>query len=120
MPTQRSIEKAAQVWCHPTCAKIERDCVLETRFAELLDEQEELHTMQLAGISTATVQNTVSTVKDRITKDSPYWTVAYQDVCAAVDREMSWREKALVRVDYLTGYQGCFAETLPEELRPHA
>lgn len=50
--------------------------------------------MQLAAISTAAYQNTPSTVKDRIDEDSPYWTVAYGDVCRAVDREIAQRERA--------------------------
>lgn len=49
--------------------------------------------MQLAAISTATIQNTEATVKDRIGSDNPYWTVAYGDVCRAVDREMFLREE---------------------------
>lgn len=56
-----------------------------------LKELQELHNMQLAGISTASLQNTESTVKDRINRDNPYWTVAYGDVCVAVDREMKHR-----------------------------
>lgn len=62
---------------------------------QALDEQhradEELHIMQLAAISTASIQNTETTVKDRIDKDSPYCTTAYLDVCRAVDREMKQR-----------------------------
>ena len=51
-------------------------------------ELTELNNMQLAGIMTATVQNTPTSIKDRIGRDNPYWTVAYGDVCVAVDREM--------------------------------
>lgn len=57
-------------------------------------QMEELHVMQLAAISTATVQNTETMVKDRIDKTSPYWTVAYMDTCVAVDREMRERNRA--------------------------
>lgn len=49
------------------------------------------HTMQLAAISTASIQNTESTIKDRIPRENPYWTVAYSDVCAAIDREIKHR-----------------------------
>lgn len=59
-----------------------------------MTEQEETHTMQLAAISTASMQNTESTVKDRIGNDNPYWSVAYEDTCKAVDREMRHRDKA--------------------------
>ena len=60
-----------------------------------IKHMEELHVMQLAAISTATVQNTEATLKDRIDKTSPYWTVAYMDTCVAVDREMRERKRAL-------------------------
>lgn len=66
--------------------RLERDKLL----AEV-ERLRELHTMQLAGIMTASMQNTDSTVKDRIDRSNPYWTQAYEDVCAAVDREMKLR-----------------------------
>lgn len=59
--------------------------IIDRHFAPLL----ELHQMQMAGIMTASFQNTPSTVKDRLDPSSPYWTQAYADVCAAVDREMA-------------------------------
>ena len=49
----------------------------------------EQHLMELAAISTATIQNTEATIKDRISSDNPFCTQAYLDVCKAVDREMS-------------------------------
>lgn len=64
------------------------------RLRELERENAELrerHLLQLAAISTATLQNTVSARADRITPDNPYYTVAYGDVCRAVDREMELR-----------------------------
>jgi hypothetical protein len=63
----------------------------------MTQETQELHTMQLAAIMTASIQNTDNTIKNRISRDSPYWTQAYADVCRAVDREMKLR-KALERV----------------------
>ena len=54
----------------------------------------ESHVMQLAAISTASVQNTRETIKDRITPDNPYYTTAYADVCRAIDREIGQRERA--------------------------
>jgi len=54
----------------------------------------ELHIMQLAAVSTASAQNTHTSVKDRIDKNNPYWTQAYGDVCVAIDREIAWRERA--------------------------
>lgn len=57
-------------------------------------DAKEVHMMQLAGISTASIQNTETTVKDRIDRSSPYWSTAYADTCVAVDREMSQRRRA--------------------------
>jgi hypothetical protein len=54
---------------------------------------EEYH-MQAAAVMTATIQNTPTTIKDRIGRENPYWTQAYADVCAAVDREMRERARA--------------------------
>lgn len=73
-----------------TREEIEALCAEVTR----LREQEELHTMHLAAISTAAMQNTESTVKHRIGRENPYWTVAYGDMCATVGREMKHREEA--------------------------
>lgn len=53
-----------------------------------LKELEELHTMELAAVSTASIQNTPSTITDRIAREHPYWSVAYSDTCRAVDREV--------------------------------
>ncbi len=44
--------------------------------------------MRLAAISTASIQNTETSVAERIGPGHPYYTVAYGDVCRAVDREM--------------------------------
>lgn len=71
----------------------------EARGKELADyvrriaELEELHIMQLVAISTASVQNTEATIKDRIGPDHIYCTTAYLDVCRAVDREMKHRDR---------------------------
>lgn len=87
----------------PTCAEEEARSLLHEianlrarceRLERRLAEVEELHLMQLAGISTATFQNTKTSIKDRIGPDNPYYTVAYGDVCRAIDREMEWRAKA--------------------------
>jgi len=53
----------------------------------------ELHTMKLAAIMTASIQNTPESVQGRIRRDNPYWTVAYDDVCRAIDREMGLRKE---------------------------
>jgi GTPase Era involved in 16S rRNA processing len=59
-----------------------------------LEAAKELHNMQLAAISTASIQNTSETIADRINKDSPYWSWSYRDTCVAVDREMRERARA--------------------------
>lgn len=53
----------------------------------------EFYQMQLAAISTVSMQNTHQTVKGRVLKDTPYWTVAYGDVCRRVDSEIYFRER---------------------------
>ncbi len=59
------------------------------KLEQKLKEVEELHLLRLAAISTASLQNTPASVAQRIDKNNPYWTVAYADVCRAVDREMA-------------------------------
>ena len=59
------------------------------------EEQAELHRMQLVAISTLALCNTRETAAThRIDRDNPYWTVALADVYAAVDREITGRERA--------------------------
>mgnify|MGYP001571697844 FL=1 len=64
------------------------DC---TKLRAELEELKELNTMQLTGILTAVMQNTVDSSKERIAAGNPYWTVAYGEVCRAVDREIKLR-----------------------------
>jgi hypothetical protein len=60
------------------------------------DELAELHRMREAAICVAAQCNTPESAKQhRIEKGNPYWTLAYSDVCAAVDREMALRAAAL-------------------------
>lgn len=49
--------------------------------------------MLLAAVSVVSLQNTRESLKRRIDKTHPYWTHAYGDVCAAVDREIALREE---------------------------
>jgi len=65
-------------------------CDLDRLRAEL-EQVKELHYLQLAAISVATLQNTEDSKKERIAFDNPYWTVAYGDVCVAIDREIAER-----------------------------
>jgi hypothetical protein len=94
MPLVERLEMAAHA-CHCagllSCEASVREAIVAlsaTTFA--LDE----HTaMLLAAISTASIQNTRESAKERIGKDNPCWTQAYEDVCTAVDREMALRER---------------------------
>lgn len=61
----------------------------------------ELHSMQLTAISCATFWNTESTLKERLEEGSLYATIAYYDVCRAVDREMKWRSLANIKIKEL-------------------
>jgi hypothetical protein len=76
--------------------------------------QPDEHTaMLLAAISVAAMCNTrESAAKQRIDKSSPYWTAAYGDVVAAVEREMALREK-LVDQSAITAWVPV-SERLPE------
>ncbi len=55
--------------------------------------------IKLGAISTASLQNTPETIKGRITKENPYWSVAYSDVCVVVDREVELRDKLTIAVE---------------------
>lgn len=81
-----------------------------------VESMRENHIMQLAGISTACIQNTKSTIKDRIPKDNPYWTVAYGDVCVAVDREMRERKRA-EEAELLAHYKDETATTFMNQVK---
>ena len=87
-----------ETWCEPFGG----DQVVAADFARQLEREladakaalaatVELHTLQMAAVMTATVQNTETSIKDRIDRGHPYWSQAYADVCAAVDREMAHR-----------------------------
>lgn len=79
-------EHIAQCEKHPMRAVIiERD---------KLRAECELQMMQMAAVMTASMQNTQSTVKDRITRENPYYSQGYEDVCRAIDREIEHREAA--------------------------
>ena len=99
------VETKTPPWNRETLASVDR----RTLAAEI-ERLEDLHRMQLAGISTATLQNTVASTADRILKDNPYWTIAYGDVCTAVDREIAQRvraEAAEARVRELEAQYAC-------------
>ena len=62
------------------------------RVQESKPPNEETMRMALVAVSVVAGANTTHTAEHtRLPKDHPYWTVAHDDVCAAVDREMSLR-----------------------------
>jgi hypothetical protein len=64
-----------------------------TQLCAQIGDNEELEKLriQLAGCGVCAMQNTFDSVKERITKDSPYWSASYGDVCRAVDAEIRFR-----------------------------
>lgn len=87
--TRASLARAAQ----------DRDISMQKRGElerELAEARAELETerIQLTACGVAAMQNTVASVAERITRDNPYWSASYGDVCAAVDREMALRAEA--------------------------
>lgn len=88
--------------------QVVRKGALEAKQKEI-DELKENHNLQMAGVMTASMQNTQSTIKDRIDRSNPYWTQAYQDVCDAVDREVKLRQE---RDDYREALEGIQKSTL--------
>lgn len=83
---------------------LERDgAELDRLCAELETER-----MRLAGCGVAAMANTPTTVAQRITRDNPYWSASYGDVCRAVDREMALRAE----VERLTADQNAVSEAI--------
>jgi hypothetical protein len=60
---------------------------------ERLEAELETERMRLVACMTASIQNTETSKAERLAPEHPYWSVAYSDVCRAVDREMAHREK---------------------------
>lgn len=61
--------------------------------AETLEADCEVERMRLAACMTAALGNTRDAVEHRITRENPYWSAAYGDVCRAVDAEIALREE---------------------------
>lgn len=102
VPVEPLTAAIARGWCHPMNSHKEMDTNLVFAIADevtkwlvaALRAEVERMTMQAAACMTAAFQNTRDSAKERIGRDNPYWTQAYQDVCDAVDREIEWRERA--------------------------
>jgi hypothetical protein len=63
---------------------------LAARVAELEADCEKLR-VQLAACGVAALENADDRLSKRITPENPYWSASYEDVCTAVDREVSHR-----------------------------
>lgn len=81
-----------------TCQKCKREDLtailgecIGCSYARVIQELE-IERMRLAGCGVAAMANTERSKKQRIGRDNPYWSASYGDVCAAVDREMKYRE----------------------------
>ena len=79
------------------------------------DEEIEKLRIQLAACGVAAMQNTTESALNRITKDNPYWSVSYSDVCDAVDREIRNRKALYRAAGYISGTPG-FTHMHPEEV----
>ena len=66
-PSQKSIERAAQVWCEPSTSHIEMDVVLASEFAKVLDEYEKQPLEPQLGC--ATTRDLLEEIKVRIEID---------------------------------------------------
>lgn len=83
------LQATARGWCDPANSSKEMDADLAVAIAAEVEKAVDEHfAMKFAAIMTASIQNTPKSIKDRIGPDNPYWTVAYGDVCTAIDREM--------------------------------
>jgi len=58
---------------------------------ERLAADAETERMRLAGCGVAAMQDTPTSIKDRITEGHPYWSASYGDVCRRVDDVISLR-----------------------------
>lgn len=56
-----------------------------------LEQELETEQIRLAACAAAALGNTAEAVAQRLTRESPYWSASYGDVCSAVDREMTLR-----------------------------
>lgn len=74
--------------------KLEADlAAARARVAELETRNEQLQ-VQLAGCGVAALQNTRTSIAERVGNGVYGYSASYQDVCNAVDREIEWRERA--------------------------
>jgi len=71
---------------------------------ETRGNQRDAMIMCLAAISTAAMQDTEESCKDRITQDNPAWSPAYADMCRKVDQLIALRATIKQEADYCYGW----------------
>ncbi len=72
-----------------------------------MTDVDELQALRLAAVSAAALANTRATAAaQRIGRDHPYWTAAYQDVVGAVEREMDLRERLGLAAERVAALEG--------------
>ena len=72
----------------------------------------ETERLRLAACGVAAMQNTVSSITQRLTRDNPYWSASYGDVCGAVDREMTLRAEIERLTEELSGRHPSYQSAL--------
>ncbi len=65
----------------------------ERKRVQPLAQELEKERMRLAACGVAALQNTRQSIKERLTRNNPYWSDSYERVCDVVDREMKYRPK---------------------------
>lgn len=68
-----------------------QDVAMVAYALHLMKAQLEIERMRVVGCGIAAMGNTEKNKAERITKDNPYWTASYGDVCRAVDAEIELR-----------------------------
>lgn len=67
----------------------------------------EAERMRLVGCGVAALMNTEESKANRVSKDNPYWSASYQDVCNAVDREIQHREDVARQAKVIEVLKAC-------------
>lgn len=120
-PTLEDADKGGQPWpecaaacqayiaAHPAEYATDVKSSLETETQAYL-EASELYLMQMTAITTAGMQNTLDSRKNRIGKGNQYYSVGYQEMCRVVDREIVVRQNLEIAQSQLTAANERIAE----------
>jgi hypothetical protein len=86
---------------------------------EQLSDELETERMRLVACMTASIQNTETSKAERLAPEHPYWSVAYSDVCRAVDREMTLRAQKDAAYAERNQLVAALSKLLPAHLARH-